>query len=857
MALSKQMEMFEDGGLKDEGGMIDEESGNDVPIGSTREEVRDDIPAQLSEGEFVFPADVVRFVGLEKLMQMRQKAKEGLKKMEDMGQMGNSEEATIPDDVPFSMDDLDMEDDKEEEVSDSNFNRGGVVKMAEGGTTPTTENTDLNATTINESNLNPKQQDVPTRTATSAAPTSTFANMTPQTTFANKIPKTTFANKIPKTTFANTSTNLIATQPTLNVKQEAVPMRTGAENLTKGTDFLNTKTSNLDTNLNNTNSNTSLPYNVGSRFTETFDEAAKRNAVNRLSEEFDEIGLNYNPSQQSSGDGGNSNTDSPTPGTIGGNVDYSATDVLGLDESLRGAYKDFTQAQLDMTLGIATSNVFSLAYSGISTAMGKGVGPVANAELGKAMATAFNSVVADVQRSRGLLSNSVISSWGKDVQKEIGEKGKLAMELSHDIVAGRLGMQSMFSKNYGYTLSEKATAKAKGLLNSILGKEIEPSVKQAAYKSFNSFVTEVANQSLEAKANQIDDEKAFSGVTDAEEAAAQQANMDAIDDENAFSGQYSMDQLSAMGFSQAARDSIAAMNTGVDQNSLGATTTIGLNTNNQPYSINPNGSFTYSNGVTTNVTDRYGNPINAPALGGAPSGTTSGGEYGLDPDTPSYGSVTAFGNAMSASSKSGYYGTLGNAITDAKNGNKKAQKQLSILGIDMNKPNNKAGVTTPNDPDAGGFGVDPSPDPYGGTDPMGNPTGVTGPPSNTTTGYSNQGPPDNNDGGESESSDSGSHICTATYNTGHINKEHFTTLKKYGILLRRTDPYMMKAYDVFGPKVASLVNSNKYVTSFAKFITQYYKDTMDNKPLSIKQKLFNILSVTILRPMWRLIGRFV
>jgi hypothetical protein len=62
------MEMFQDGGLKDEGGMIDEVSGNDVPSGSTREEVRDDIPAQLSEGEFVFPADVVRFLGLEKLM---------------------------------------------------------------------------------------------------------------------------------------------------------------------------------------------------------------------------------------------------------------------------------------------------------------------------------------------------------------------------------------------------------------------------------------------------------------------------------------------------------------------------------------------------------------------------------------------------------------------------------------------------------------------------------------------------------------------------------------------------------------------------------------------------------------------
>ena len=140
--LAKQMAMFEEGGLKDEGGSTDPISGNDVPIGSTKEEVRDDIPAQLSEGEFVFPADVVRFIGLEKLMMMRQEAKAGLKRMEDMGQMGNSEEATMPDDVPFTIDDLEMEDDKEE-VSDSNFNRGGVVTMAEGGTTPTTENTDL------------------------------------------------------------------------------------------------------------------------------------------------------------------------------------------------------------------------------------------------------------------------------------------------------------------------------------------------------------------------------------------------------------------------------------------------------------------------------------------------------------------------------------------------------------------------------------------------------------------------------------------------------------------------------------------------------------------------------------------
>ncbi len=114
MALSKQMELFEDGGLKDEGGTVDPVSGNDVPPGSTQEEVRDDIPAQLSEGEFVMPADVVRFHGLDKMMQLRQEAKMGLKIMEEMGQMGNSEEATIPDDLPFNFEDLELDDEPRE-----------------------------------------------------------------------------------------------------------------------------------------------------------------------------------------------------------------------------------------------------------------------------------------------------------------------------------------------------------------------------------------------------------------------------------------------------------------------------------------------------------------------------------------------------------------------------------------------------------------------------------------------------------------------------------------------------------------------------------------------------------------------
>ena len=120
--------MENDGGLKDEGGSVDPVSGNDVPIGSTKEEVRDDIPAQLSEGEFVFPADVVRFIGLNRLMEMRQEAKQGLKKMEAMGQMGNADEATVPDDLPFNETDIIAEDDD-----------GNEVEMAVGGLTPSSK----------------------------------------------------------------------------------------------------------------------------------------------------------------------------------------------------------------------------------------------------------------------------------------------------------------------------------------------------------------------------------------------------------------------------------------------------------------------------------------------------------------------------------------------------------------------------------------------------------------------------------------------------------------------------------------------------------------------------------------------
>jgi hypothetical protein len=88
--MDNQMKMafMNEGGLKDDGMKRDPVSGNEIPNGSMASEVRDDIPAQLSEGEYVVPADVVRFFGIKFFEDLRSKAKRGLQSMEDNGRIG-------------------------------------------------------------------------------------------------------------------------------------------------------------------------------------------------------------------------------------------------------------------------------------------------------------------------------------------------------------------------------------------------------------------------------------------------------------------------------------------------------------------------------------------------------------------------------------------------------------------------------------------------------------------------------------------------------------------------------------------------------------------------------------------------
>jgi len=83
MAVSDQMEM-----ALSESGRQDPVSGNDVPMGSLPEEVRDDVPAMLSEGEYVVPADVLRFYGLKFFEDLRETAKMEIARMADEGRIG-------------------------------------------------------------------------------------------------------------------------------------------------------------------------------------------------------------------------------------------------------------------------------------------------------------------------------------------------------------------------------------------------------------------------------------------------------------------------------------------------------------------------------------------------------------------------------------------------------------------------------------------------------------------------------------------------------------------------------------------------------------------------------------------------
>ena len=107
---------------------IDPVSGNEVPVGSEPEEVRDDIDAKLSKNEFVVPADVVRYFGVAHFENLIKKAKKGWAEMEENGRIGGEEAPPEPtpaeDDLPFTDEELASVDVPDAPVE---MNEGGMV----------------------------------------------------------------------------------------------------------------------------------------------------------------------------------------------------------------------------------------------------------------------------------------------------------------------------------------------------------------------------------------------------------------------------------------------------------------------------------------------------------------------------------------------------------------------------------------------------------------------------------------------------------------------------------------------------------------------------------------------------------
>lgn len=138
--LEEQMEMAF---MADQKEQTDPVSGNEVPPGAKPEEVRDDVPANLSEGEFVVPAHVVRFVGANTLYKLIKQTEMAIAEMEAGGMMGEpAEGGPAPEagmgapaaggpapggEMPLSPEELEFDDMPPPQAGARNFNQGGLA----------------------------------------------------------------------------------------------------------------------------------------------------------------------------------------------------------------------------------------------------------------------------------------------------------------------------------------------------------------------------------------------------------------------------------------------------------------------------------------------------------------------------------------------------------------------------------------------------------------------------------------------------------------------------------------------------------------------------------------------------------
>jgi hypothetical protein len=165
LAMERQMNtMMAEGGIKDSGMNRDPISGNEIPAGSLAKEVRDDVDAKLSEGEYVVPADVVRYFGVNYFEKLRQKAKAGLEEMDRDGRIGG-------DPVGAPMGDMNDDLSDEEMFALNEMFKGGMVSGYAPGGDVTANQSQLPA---NEFQLPPSIFAPATPTAPVATPTTLY-----------------------------------------------------------------------------------------------------------------------------------------------------------------------------------------------------------------------------------------------------------------------------------------------------------------------------------------------------------------------------------------------------------------------------------------------------------------------------------------------------------------------------------------------------------------------------------------------------------------------------------------------------------------------------------------------------------
>ena len=703
---AKQMELFGDVGKMAKNPMpTDPVSGNEIPKGSVAEEVRDDIPAQLSEGEFVLPADVVRYHGLEKIMKLRQQAKGGIDMMDKMGQMGNAEEATMPDDMPFN------------------------PKMAVGGAIPG-QAVGIQQPQVAQPTVLPQQQPIQgvnvNPAQNPALRQSIYARPQP-IGFPIDMPFNPIGGPAPIVGLPSRGVGY--KQPTNTAAtpgyEDLIGAPYGQLQQSETRKYVNPETGE-ELYIPFVNGEPLYPIPNGYKYTEVIGKEKEP-----VPEDVVDTSVKTTQVSDSGGD------DQQEPDTN----EYRIASTLARQES-----------------------------SGIGSAIGELAKFIAAP--GISIATAITDAITGKPKTEpktiaDLPADALPSARPESLQEVVREsKARELGYSSYGALKSDIGVDASF--RFGTKPGDISRNTGKFFTN--YGQSENTNTGEVAYSSFADFTKAMA---ASAKSGY------YGGVQSAKDALAKNPN------------------------NTKAKSFLDAMNVSYETSTGTGTTTT-------------------TKDMVTDLTKTYG----AGEFGTTTPQDIQRQREQREADERARQAVEQAKADREAREQREADRRAKEAVEQAKADREAKQQREAEQRRQDNIERSRQAAR-----EAAARRAQERM--YGGGD-------------------------DNNDSDSGSTNDSGntssSHICTATYNNGYIDKEHFTTLKKYGIMLRKTDPYMMKAYDMFGPVLASYVHKNKYMTSFAKFITQYYKDTMDNKKLSTKQNVFKFISKNILRPTYRIIG---